>query len=370
MPTLTAPPSLVELLRPLRRTSRSVTGVEAGEDWVHVARCRRKKGKDGSERLWSFSEIRIEPEEDTAPDEADRRFRVAAEKSDLGRGGEAVCVINTPAVDIFPLNLRPTESRPLETLVVEHARKHFGNALENTVLDFARIPESARRTGDESEAILLFSVPREVVDGLLGRLESIGLEVNRLLTPACALAPRVVWSDPAERQILIATAERSTSVSVVQESHVLLERILPWGARDLVRNLGSELGLEEGQSRTLLTRGEPAGGPEEMDDGGSAPLGDALRQALEPDFQELVRETSGCVGYCSSFYTPGSMSSVILAGPLARCVPLGDYLGEKLGLPVRSPREGLDLGVPGEKNDGDVYAAAAAAALWPAEKKR
>jgi len=369
MPTLTAPQSLVELLRPLRRTSSSVAGVEAGEDWVHVARCRKRKGKDGSERFWSFSEIRIEPEEENAPDEADRRFREAAEKSGGGRG-DAVCVINTPAVDIFPLNLRPTESRPLETLVVEHARKHFGAAIEKTVLDFARIPESARRTGDESEAVLLFSVPREVVDRLLGRLESIGLEANRLLTPACALAPRVVWSDPAERQILIATAERSTSVSVIQESHVLLERILPWGARGLVRNLGSELGLDEGQSRTLLTRGEPEGDPDETDDGGSAPLGDALRQALEPDFQELVRETNGCVGYCSSFYTPGSMSSVILTGPLARCVPLGDYLGEKPGLPVRSPREGLVLGAPEGESESDVYVVAAAAALWPAENKR
>jgi len=369
MPNMTAPSSLLELLRPLRRASRPVTGVEAGEDWVRVARRRSKKEKGKSEERWSFSEIRIEAGEDTAREETDRRFREAAEKSGVGRG-DAVCVINTPAVDIFPLNLRPTEARPLETLVVEHARKHFGAALEKTVLDFARVPESAKRAGDESEAILLFSVPREVVDGLLGRLESIGLGADRLLTPACALAPRVVWSDPSERHILIATAERSMSVSVIQENHVLLERILPWGARDLVRNLGGELDLEEGQSRTLLTRGEPAGGPDEAEGGGNAPLGDALRQALDSDFQELVRETSGCVGYCNSFYRPGSTESVILAGPLARCVPLGDYLSEKLGLPVRSPREGLDLGVPGGESENDVYAVAAAAALWPAEKRR
>jgi len=216
-------------------------------------------------------------------------------------------------------------------------------------------------------AVLVFAAPRDLVDGLLRRLEVVGLDVLRLLTPACVLAPRIRREARGERHLLFGTADDATSFAVVEDGHVLMERILPWGYQGLVKRLQDELELDEGNSRRLLTGGHTAA--QASDDSANPGPPDtsivkSLRQVLEADFKELTSQAASCLSYCDSFFRPAEIVAATIVGPLADCPFLLDALAEDLGLPVRGPDEGLELpGLAAGKGQA-AFATPACCALW------
>jgi Tfp pilus assembly PilM family ATPase len=141
------------------------------------------------------------------------------------------------------------------------------------VLDYTPLPEWVRRSSEKTVPVLVFSASREVVEGILKKTERLGLRVERLVTPACVLAQQVARSEPETRHLMVATSEEATSISVVQDGHVLLERIIPWSLGRLVDRLRGELDLEERQSRALLARWDLPQVPGRQDE----------RQAAESD---------------------------------------------------------------------------------------
>ncbi|MFH1277604.1 MAG: hypothetical protein ABIK65_04420 [Candidatus Eisenbacteria bacterium] len=307
----------------------------------------------------------MDPDPSGGSKRAEIRLREEARRSGI-RKGRAVCALTSPRVDIFPVHVDAGAPGDPVAAVVEQARRHLGNRISESVLDYALLPEEVNRQGEKATAALVFAADRALVNRLLERLESIGVEVDRLLTPACVLAPRVVASEPGTRNILIATAEQSTSVSVVQNGHVLLERILSWGVRDLIARLRSELELDEAQCRRLLVGGPvEAEGDEDPDDDTPDPMTAALQQVLDPDFQGMAREAGGCLGYCNSFFRSAGTAAAVLIGPLANCDPLRTLLERRLGLPVLDARDGLDIPGLEEGEDAGPFATAACSALWP-----
>ena len=277
--------------------------------------------------------------------------------------GPAVCALAVPAIDIFPLHLPAGDRQSIETAVVAQAQAQLSYRLSDAVLDYTILPERARRPGT-TLPVLVFAAPRELVESLLARLEGIGLLVERLMTPASVLAPHVGGAEVAARHLLLATGEQATSISVVQDGAVLLERILPWGTATLVERLHEELNLPEAQCRALLEvdgpRRETAETP--ADDG--RPLASAMQEILGPTFRWLAHETAGCVGYCDSFLNHEPAVSVVVSGPLGHQRILREVLARELELPVCGALECLDLPGRSPHEDASTYAAAIGGALW------
>ena len=276
--------------------------------------------------------------------------------------------MNSVAVAVFPLSVRQNDSQPIEQQVVRHAQENLGGDMENSVLDFSLLPESVVRKGSDETAVLVFAAPRELVTELLATLEKSRYEVERLLTPACALAPWVVTAEPGERHLLISTGEETTSVSITQDGHVLLERMLSWGIASLVARMRGALDLDEAQCRLLLDRSWLTEGQS----GGDIDLAvqeesleSTLRRVLEPDLQELARQAASCLGYCDSFYRPAPIAAATLVGPLAEFGSVNRILQDSLGFPVRGPAEGLSLPGLEDRSDAAAYTTAACCALWP-----
>jgi Tfp pilus assembly PilM family ATPase len=297
-------------------------------------------------------------------------FRLVSERSDTGRQprGAAICAISSPSVDVFPLNLKPSPTDPLESLVVKHSRKLLSVALEDVVLDYVPLPESVRRPGEETTTVLVFSAPREMIEGILRAAGRIGLKIGRVITPACALAQQAERTKRGTRYLVIALGEEATSVSVVHGGHVLLERMLAWSVRRLVGALCAELGLCESEARSRLVaaacepsaegddRTEPRAARERHDDSTSA--------LLRPAFQELTGEAAGCMGYCRSFLKHAAPAGIILAGPLSESAGLRATLQAELGLPVLSAVDELGLEGVDRRRDGAEFVTAASCALW------
>lgn len=366
MSELTAKSRLTNLFRPRPGGRRVLLGIEAGVACLRIARY-----KPGNRRgEWALARIDWDAKRPVDDDGERPAAGVDLKGLKLPRVG-AICALNSPSVEIFPLSLARNESEPFEAQLIRQAQKHLGDQLAESVLDYAELPETVRRPGDEAIPVLVFAAPRDVVEDHLRRLEKAGLEVDRLLTPACAMARRVAAGEPGSRHLLIAASDDATSISVVQEGDVLFERILPWGARKLEERLEAELDLEGRQGHTLLSGESDVLEQSREEGGGVATLervGGAVGQVLEPEFRMLGREALGCLRFCDTFYRHVTASSIVLTGPLAGNEPLRASLEERLGIAIRGRDAGLSL--PGYPADGDApqCVTAACCALWKEKK--
>jgi Tfp pilus assembly PilM family ATPase len=333
---------------------RGRIGLEVGGGRLRYAQCR------GRRRAWNVGSLALDAGE----------LRARVRRVGVPRG-PAVCALAAPAIDIFPLHLPAGDRQAIESAVVAQAQAQLSYRLADAVIDYALLPERVRRPGASTVPVLVFAAPRELVVGLLARLETIGLVVERLMTPACVLAPRIGGAAAGGRHVLLATGEQATSISVVQDGAVLLERILPWGTMTLVERLHEELDLPDEQCRALLgvdgpRRGAP-GAPAAPAAGGR-PLAGAMQQILGPAFRSLAQEAAGCVGYCDSFLNHEPMASVVIAGPLGHEAMLREILGRELELPVCGALECLHLPGRSPHEDASTYAAAIGGALWSEEE--
>ena len=284
----------------------------------------------------------------------------------------AICAITSPIIDLFPLNVPVTPNKPIELAVVAQVREQLSYPLEEAVIDFAILPKNVRRAGSNAIPVLAFALPRGISESLLRVLDSAKLTLTQLVTPACVLGPAVRRMESEARHLIIATSERATSISVAQDGHVLLERILPWSLMTLVDRLRAELGLSDQRCRSMLMGGTAASPGWEATlsrDGSDDPVKAALNDILGPVLLELSQEASGCIGYCNSFLSHKEISSVLLVGCLAAYEPLIETLRQGLDLPVIRAHEGLGFPGWGSHEGLERYATAAACALWEDEEE-
>jgi Tfp pilus assembly PilM family ATPase len=335
---------------------RGLIGLEAGDGRLRYAQRRGGRGD------WTVGSLQIDAMGAEGAGDL-RELKARVRRAGVPRG-TAVCALAVPAIDIFPLHLPAGDRQSIETAVVAQAQAQLSYRLSDAVLDYAILPERVRRPGTTTVPVLVFAAPRELVERLLALLEGIGLVVERLMTPAGVLAPCVDEATRAARHLLLATGEQATSISVVQDGAVLLERILPWGTVTLVDRLRQELNLPETQCRALLEVDGPRREATEPAAADGRPLASAMQEILGPTFRWLAHETAGCVGYCDSFLNHEPAISVVVSGPLGHQRMLREVLGRELELPVCGALECLHLPGRSPHEDASAYAAAIGGALW------
>ncbi len=359
--TTASAPAMFKALRS-RTRRRSLVGIEAAESYVRLAQGQAA----GDGRRWRVAEVRL-PDGITAGGAA-RQIRSGARAAGIG-GAPAVCAVCTPKVDAFPLTLRAVATESLDSQVASQAIDRLNCSPAEVVIDYARLPVEMTRGGEHGVAVMVFAVPRELAEGLLRTLDHAGLEIERLITPACALAAAMARAEWTERHLVVFPSEEATSVSVVQGGHVLLERFLPWSVRGLVAHMRGELDLEEEQCRRLLSQ-EPeieTGGRDAGAAGSLDSLASALREILGPFFQDLAREVASCVGYSDSFLLRTKIAGIVLAGPMAGNALLREFVTKASELPLVELEGRGDLPRRGACPPDSTYLPAASCALWPQE---
>ena len=329
------------------RAGRATVGVEAGEARWKLAQLRGRPDTG----TWRTASFHLDEEPDRA-----RGWREGLRAAGIG-AGHAVCALGQPAVDIFPLALDANSPPALEREIVTRAQEHLGYPLAEAVLDYALLPRAVRRSAAAGASALVFAVARSRIEPLLARLAAAGLAVDRIVTPACAVAA-CLPAQPGARRLAICSADEVASVAIIQEGAVLLERLLPWGLQRLAERLAGELSLPLAQARDLLSGGPamPPAATAESD------LDSAVEQILGPALRDIAQEASACLGYCDSFLQPLNASGAVLLGPLAHLHPLRLLIEQELGLGIENA-SALAVARGGPDPAFDL---AACCALWPA----
>lgn len=352
------------LRRVFSRAATSPVGVEAGETWLRFAQWHpaADSGPPPSDSpvqtAWRFADLDALHDGDAPLDHLGKAHRTQLEAAGL-RGRRVLCALSSPAVEIFPVSFHPKGADTLESLVILNARERLSYPLESAVLDYAILPEEAKRAGDDAVSVLIFSAPRTLVETALERLESLGLEADRIMTPGCVLAPRI-QGDPEARHLVVNAGEIASSIAVVQSGAVLLERILPWGLQSLLMHIRAELDLTEPQARQLMDDFAAQSSPREN-------LHRTLESILLSPFQELGQEAASCLGYCDSSLQHRVAASCVVLGTLAGQPTLRSVIEDRLGLPVVGADDGCSLPGWHSPPGGGCYALAACASLWREE---
>ncbi len=336
--------------------TRPAIGIEASDAWLHVAQLRpSRKGPQ-----WRYAMTALPAEPPTGRAQSTMALRDDQDGRQI-EPGKAFCALCSPAIDVFPLNLKETDSTPLDAAVVSGAKARLSYPIEQAVLDYMTLPDSACRA-NAGKSVLVFSVSRTHVESLLERLDRAGLIVDRIVTPAFAIAHQLAKGGDETRRIVIAAGEDTTSISVIEHGHVLLERIIPWGVQRLAERVGSTLDLDTDHAHELVRGNSETQGPRDERVEG------ALKEILMPAFQDLATETSSCLGYCTSFLKHRPIESVLLVGRLSGHADLRSFLQDELGLLVSSPRDSSDEGVQPRFPLSATHAVAASCAAWMAEE--
>ena len=351
------------LLSVFSRATPYPVGVEAGETWLRFAQWHPSPGhpsppESASATSWRFTALDELHTGDAPLTDLGKVHRNRLQAAGL-QGRQVLCAISSPAVEIFPVSFHPKGSDTLESLVILNARERLSYPLEKAVLDYAILPEEVKRAGEDAVSVLIFSAPRVLVEIALTRLESLGLEAARIMTPGCVLAPRIK-GDPEARHLVVNAGEIASSIAVVQNGAVLLERILPWGLQSLLMHIQAELDLTETQARQLLDEFAADASPRKT-------LHRTLESIILSPFQELAHEAASCLGYCDSYLQHRVAASCVVLGTLATQPTLRSVIENRLGLPVVSADEGCSLPEWYAPPDGGCYALAACASLWREE---
>lgn len=209
-----------------------------------------------------------------------------------------------------------------EEAVRLEATQYIPIPLEELYLDHA-----VTQKGAEENEVLVVGVPKKIVDSYMKFFEVIGLEVCALettISAASRIISRVEDSDEVPT-ILIDLGSLSVDLTVF-DKNLVVNGTIPGGGDDFSSRIAEKLGIDKAEANAVKTKYGL----------GVSKHQDAIRQALKPQLDSLIKEIRRVMRYYED-RTEGktTIGQIITMGGGANMPGLVDYLTDNLRLPTR-----------------------------------
>ncbi len=343
-------------------TGKSLIGIDITDSEMRFARY-----PFTSDSGWLTGKLRVEEQ---ILDGSPRSGRlIAGELRKLGfQPGPAFGSLLSTELEVFPLIITHKKHLSLESQIISLAGDNLSYPISQAVIDYVEIPSDVRRPGESTTPVLVYAAPLSLTTNIAQSLDSAGLPMSSLMTPACSLTRPINDLYPNERHVVIMSSQMATSVSIMQNGHVLLERFLSWSLKDLFSRLRDELDLSHAQCEMLLAGDFRTSQPEvsNEDEPESGPgLDNSINEILATNLQELAHEAAQCISFCNSQLVSHVVSRVLLCGLIAEQNIISDFLSNNLSLPCEQFIPATPASNSGNVSEIDhEYALAASNALW------
>ncbi len=269
-------------------------------------------------------------------------------------GRAVVSTLPENQVDIFPIKLSLKADDDLEGALVQEAGAYLSYDLAEAVIDYIVVQDTPFGSEQKRTVNLLLIAARQAhVDAHLALLRGAGLKPVAIETPSCALARllRMSAQGAGENLLLIDMDEAQTTLAVLCNQTILLERTLSWGRERLVQRLGHYLKLDSRKCQDLLTRVGLSHGTahEGSSDAPASPVTAQMMQTVseivDPEMERLVQEVEKVLIYFAAEMRGERMDALCLMGRCAAFRNLDGALAAHLALPTRilDPIAALDL---------------------------
>ena len=281
-------------------------------------------------------------------------------------GREIYATLPSHALRIVPLTVQLGSGQSEAQAVVKAAQDQLGTGLQDAVVDYYHV-RSIEADSAERQVLVAVAQKKNVV-AYLDSLRSAGLTPLALDIGPAAIA-RLLGAlhreDFDQAIALINFGIDKSYLTVVWGRRLLLDREIDFCENRLVARICEALGLSAAMAQGML-REHGVGGAERgpyMTGGTQPEVGQTLREILHGEFAQLVEELSRTQVYVASRTRGSLVSQIYLNGSIAPYPNLAARIHELVALPVDllKPMEAFDIAMPQSvRSDADASVALAA----------
>jgi Tfp pilus assembly PilM family ATPase len=256
------------------------------------------------------------------------------------------------------------------------AKDRFGFEIDDGRIVYFRAGEIRRGTETKDE-LLLFAVQGPALTSHLDAAVTAGLHVSAIDLAACAMyrgVRRAVQRNPntpePDTTALLDIGHAGSQFIITRHDNLVFYKHIDIGGRAINEAVGQKLGISAAEAGAMRSRLAAAQSGTSED---SAPLGQALQDAMRPTLEDLSRELDMCMRYYVVTFRGARPEAISLTGRQATCPYLLASLNSSLGLHVEAaqPLRGvLDLGDAARPDRSSEWAVAAGLSLYPITTKR
>jgi type IV pilus assembly protein PilM len=337
------------------RSTYSPIGLEIGSTSIKMAQM-KKMAAGWAISDTSMKEINLSKNEqgESRSDAVIKTIKECMKESSFS-GRSVVSVMPGYQLDILPVKLSLSRNESVEDAILEKARAHLSYDIENAVIDY--IPVEDGETGQEKDRpvrSLLISARREDVDIHLSILKRAKLKPAAMDISACALA-RVIGFSGTEKNnnmLVIHMGNRHTSLTLIWNNNILLDRTILWGRENVIESLMNRLKLNHQKAEGLLSRNVDHSGQRRTHEQESehhthkSKTSEVLYEIVTNQLEHLSIEIDNVLQYFSSEMRGAVIDVLYLMGSAFTIQDLDTYLGKRTGISVQhfNPAGKLTMG--------------------------
>lgn len=256
-------------------------------------------------------------------------------------GRSVVSVMPGYQLDIFPIKLSLARDESPEDAILKEAGAHLSYDTENAVIDYilAENGESDLEKGKTVRALLM-AARREDVDEHLSILRGVKLKPIAIDISACALARiiRVSCTDKEKNALVINVGELHTTLTLLWEDNILLNRNILWGRENMVEGLMNKLKLNRRKASRLINRVDlhlrqsEETGPGNERNNHMNKTSEVVYEFVVPQLEKLAKEIDKVLQYFSSEMRGAAIDNLYLMGAVNTLKDLDTYMEKRTGI--------------------------------------
>jgi type IV pilus assembly protein PilM len=228
------------------------------------------------------------------------------------------------------------DEHQLENAIRFRAHEALSIPVEDAVIDYHVVSETADESGQTSRRVVLAAAYRDSIDRYVAACKEAGIELASVDLEAFALlravAPPAVRDEPAAA-VAVTIGHDRTTLAISDGTVCDFTRVLEWGGSSLTEAIERELGVagSEAEERKLALSLE-TGTPEDSEDDKEAAR---AREAVRRELQSLARDLVASLQFYQA--QPGSLAiaEILLAGGTSRLPGLAEELERLTRVRVR-----------------------------------
>ncbi len=344
-------------------------GIDIGTHSVKLMQFRRRK-----DELLLQAACSVDLE--SVPQTGNQTQHLAAVIRTALEGGEFVgrrCVLSLPATAVHTKSVRLPQmpEADLAQAVKWEAKDRFSFDLAEGRLVYFLAGE-VRRGTEVKDEVLLFAAPEDVLRSHLEAIRSVKLQADAIDLAPCALVRSLRRAMPVQREAAGAVLDVGSGGSqfvIYLDDRIVFYKYIDIGGRKINEAIAAKLGVSLQEATQIRLQLASPAGKEEGDE--SAPLAQAVYDAMRPPVEELARELDMCMRYYVVSFRGARSDTVSLSGRQALCPRLQEGLSAGLGMRVEPAQPLRSVGELGDKARPDrssEWAVAAGLSLYPVDE--
>lgn len=220
------------------------------------------------------------------------------------------------------IKLPALEAHELADAVRLEAEQYISAPIDDLYLDYSILSKT-----DQEIELFAVATPKKIIDSYLALAKLLTLEVVAIETTIDAATRLFSRTDPSKvPSVLIDFGAVSVDITIVDKA-ILATGTVSGGGNTLITNIASQLGVNTDEASLIKSRFGLNASKKQKE----------ITNALDPALQQLLKEVRRMIRYYEERYgSQRKINQIILMGTGADMPGLGEYMTDRLRLPVRT----------------------------------